>query len=672
MNIQRLSLRSRCCLLLGISIFLGIWGCDDPDLNSMMMPPQPDRALPKPQADRGRLDRGVPARDRSVVEVDAAQRDAGKPQVFVPYGQCPEQVTFTGQVTGVGSPIPNGGAPLFLPYERSYDTGLNDVYNRLPPRAEVEDDFSISVDMQVRRVTVVATRPKRGEDISFSVSKGQFWVADGRRTMEVFLPLMTNQVSPFEIRVGQAISFRATKIGYYGLRPQIQAATDFMLHEGEVAHPTFQQAGLVSIREPTQRLTVDDVPEMVRVTGLLEGEAQRCGGEFSCWQMGGDLALSYRTKEEDLRPGTCITFVGPVSGFGDQVQLEAFNPAWVYRYQQGADFEEPCETGTDCASGVCITLESERFCSQNCVDESDCPARYACTFDRCLPSFGSECPEIITFSGQYDGAEAMGVNGGRLSLAPYPEEFDSDIRTVIAQAPTPSVERPEPVTVEIDLNAVVVTSTHSDLPDFAVTDARGQNVAASQYRFTVADGTGSIQVYLDPGTAGATPPFGVKAGMVIGLTATRIGRRQGRPQIVQAVWHPQNGGSCEQTEGCPDGFSCTEAGCERIAHPEVGVGTNALISVFEPDRELETTDLSRIVRISGTLQGEGERCGSSFRCWSLDYGFGDPIVVRTAREEAYTGACVTFVGPLSVYEGRFQLDVANPDWLQVHGEERVD
>ena len=43
----------------------------------------------------------------------------------------------------------------------------------------------------------------------------------------------------------------------------------------------------------------------------------------------------------------------------------------------------------------------------------------------------------------------------------------------------------------------------------------------------------------------------------------------------------------------------------RVAHPDVGAGTNALISVFEPDREFRRTDLSRIVRVMGTLEGPG-------------------------------------------------------------------
>ena len=40
-------------------------------------------------------------------------------------------------------------------------------------------------------------------------------------------------------------------------------------------------------------------------------------------------------------------------------------------------------------------------------------------------------------------------------------------------------------------------------------------------------------------------------------------------------------------------------------------------------------------------------------------------MVRTANEDAFTGACVTFTGPLGFYNGTYQLDVVNPAWLVV-------
>ena len=90
------------------------------------------------------------------------------------------------------------------------------------------------------------------------------------------------------------------------------------------------------------------------------------------------------------------------------------------------------------------------------------------------------------------------------------------------------------------------------------------------------------------------------------------------------------------------------------------------IAVFEPDRAFTRTDLNRIVRVTGGLEGDGNRCGGDYRCWTLNYGYGEPVVVRSSDEDASTGACVTFTGPLGFYNGNYQLNAVNPDWLIVN------
>lgn len=600
--------------------------------------------------DYGRFDRGQPRLDmriQSRQDAGIADRGMPEPTIYIPYGECPQEVEFVGQVTGSGSPIPNGGTPFFGRYDRNYNSGLDTVFARLPERMGRDDPMPVTVDIQVNRATVVATRPKANLEGNLSTSRARFWVADGRRSMEVFLNISSRDAAPFEIRVGQVISFRAKTIGYYGQRPQIQSATNFQLHEDGPADPTLSSAGLVAILEPSQLLTTNDIPTVIRITGLLEGEGVRCGGNYTCWQMTGPLNLSYRTEETDLRAGTCITFVGPLSGFGDQVQLEAFNSDWVRRYQRGAAFEEACQTGSDCASGVCISLGEDKFCSIECDSDKPCPARYSCTFNRCLPSFGGVCPENTTYVGQYLGANAVAPNGGELTLDPYPNDFVANVQTAIAQAPAASSTNPAPVTAEVLIEGAVVTSTHSRAELIGPDSDR--EIPASQSRFTIADGTGSIEVFLDLGGVGVTPDFEVKAGMVVSLTATQLDRYQGKAQIKRAVWQSFDP--------------------SRVAHPDVGVGENAFISVFEPNRPFRRSDINRIVRVMGTLNGDGTRCGGQNRCWEMDYGFGEPLVVRTSNSDAFGGACVTFTGPLGFYDGNYQLNVANPDWLTVNNGE---
>ncbi len=70
--------------------------------------------------------------------------------------------------------------------------------------------------------------------------------------------------------------------------------------------------------------------------------------------------------------------------------------------------------------------------------------------------------------------------------------------------------------------------------------------------------------------------------------------------------------------------------------------------------------------MTGRLDGQGGTCGSGNKCWDLDYGFGETVIIRTAHEDAATGHCVTFTGPLSAFRGNLQLDTVNLDWLRVY------
>ena len=94
--------------------------------------------------------------------------------------------------------------------------------------------------------------------------------------------------------------------------------------------------------------------------------------------------------------------------------------------------------------------------------------------------------------------------------------------------------------------------------------------------------------------------------------------------------------------------------------------TNAEVYVHTPTAAFERTDLNRLIRVTGRLDGPGSTCGSGNRCWDLDYGFDETAIIRTADENAAPGHCITFVGPLSSFRGNFQLDTTNLDWLRVY------
>ena len=89
------------------------------------------------------------------------------------------------------------------------------------------------------------------------------------------------------------------------------------------------------------------------------------------------------------------------------------------------------------------------------------------------------------------------------------------------------------ITTELLIEGAVVTSTHSRSELIGPDSDR--EIPASQSRFTIADGTSSIEVFLDVGGVAVTPDFEVKAGMVVSLTATQLDRYQGKAQIKRAV-----------------------------------------------------------------------------------------------------------------------------------------
>jgi hypothetical protein len=346
---------------------------------------------PMPNRDLGvRRDAGF-VRDMAVV-VDSGSVPSSSPKEskstyfpgeYVAYGTCPETVTYGGQMTQAMSQAPNGGQLLTQPYPADYDGGIIDLLSQVPPPSDDDEPPPVNLDLEIAHVTVVATRASTSTGSAVSQSQGRFWVSDGRGTIEVYLELNGNSTPPFTIQVGQIISFRATEVGRYGDRAQVRRATDWQISE-ENPHPglPLNPDGAVSVYEPVGELTVDDVNRIVRVTGLLGGEGDGCGSGHTCWQLDyGTGSATFRTRDDDLRPGTCITYVGPVSSFRGRVQLEPFNSLWARRYQRGNDIGELCEVDGDCTTDLCLRRDDLRECGLPCETDTDCPLRTACTFE---------------------------------------------------------------------------------------------------------------------------------------------------------------------------------------------------------------------------------------------------------------------------------------------------
>lgn len=237
-------------------------------------------------------------------------------------GVCPEDITFVGQVTGADSDVPDGGDVVFEPYAADYTAGIADIKAAVP---EMHGE-NVEVDLAVTGATVVATSYRSEQDIPRSQTS--FWVADADGTMEVRLyhsDITADEVPPFAIQVGQQISFRATQLGRYYAKGQIERATDWVLDDVDQD---------VYVMEPDRALTEADVHQVVRITGTLEGEPNTCGGSSKCWTInyGFGAPAIFRTSSTIVGTGSCVTYVGPLTWFQDDAQLNVDNFDWLRIY----------------------------------------------------------------------------------------------------------------------------------------------------------------------------------------------------------------------------------------------------------------------------------------------------------------------------------------------------
>ncbi|MEE2755682.1 MAG: hypothetical protein VYA30_03435 [Myxococcota bacterium] len=237
-------------------------------------------------------------------------------------GVCPEEITFVGQVTGANSDVPDGGNIVLTPYAADYTAGIADIKAAVP---EMHGE-NTEVDIEVTGATVVATSYRSEQDIPRSQTS--FWVADADGTMEVRLyhsDITADEVPPFAIQVGQQISFRATQLGRYYAKGQIERATDWVLDDVDQD---------VYVMEPDRAFTEADVHQMVRITGTLEGEPNTCGGSSKCWSInyGFGAPAIFRTSSTIVGTGSCVTYVGPLTWFQDDAQLNVDNFDWLKIY----------------------------------------------------------------------------------------------------------------------------------------------------------------------------------------------------------------------------------------------------------------------------------------------------------------------------------------------------
>ena len=262
-----------------------------------------------------------------------------------PFGICPDEVSFVGQIVGAGADVPDGGNAVFEAWPAEDKTGIAEVIAAVPAEAILDDDSTPDVDegrqglvldtpIQITEATVIATDYKGNFDVS--KSRTHFWVGDADGAIELYLNYMDPESIPqFEIQVGQKVSFTVTRVNRYFDKTQIVGIGTVEAEDGtrtadmELASDN----GSVYVWEPDRAFTISDIHRVVRVTGTLAGTGDDCGAGYRCWDIdyGSGLAI-FRSNSEFLQTGACVTYVGPLSFYNGEPQLNVNNFSWMRIY----------------------------------------------------------------------------------------------------------------------------------------------------------------------------------------------------------------------------------------------------------------------------------------------------------------------------------------------------
>jgi hypothetical protein len=239
--------------------------------------------------------------------------DGGAPGL----GDCEPGTGFVGQLTGPGSPVPNGGVFTTDPNKVAYgDANLDAVVAAYP-----EFDAVWEVDVEVDGAVVTATAGATPGP-AVSASRTDFWIADDNVLLKVALdPALGPGCCPdFDVRTGMRISFRATEVSLFAGLGQITVASNFVAGE---------QGSCVLVREP-ELITQVDFYQIIRISGQLEGEPL-AGDDFYNWQLGLSDVIMYdfMSTNPALQAGQTVTFVGPVSPYVGHHMLVERNPDWI-------------------------------------------------------------------------------------------------------------------------------------------------------------------------------------------------------------------------------------------------------------------------------------------------------------------------------------------------------
>ncbi|TVR02296.1 MAG: hypothetical protein EA398_08240 [Deltaproteobacteria bacterium] len=251
-----------------------------------------------------------------VTAPDGTERSRGPAMGFVAWRGCPEVATFGGQVeTATQEP-------------RTWSSGLAEVQ-------VYADGFDIpaagqlvSPAIEINGAQVIAVE---------RFSDGRFRVADGERVLRVQLEEGHRLSNEDRVEVGQRISFEVTRVGIVGGYLVVTRLRNLVVNEEDGSVQVLPRTG--------DALVVDELDQVVRVTGRVGAYLGTCGTPYHCYLLehgprNAERTDIIRTNRTDVVSDVCVTFIGPLNVFpgpyssssqDPQARVEVLDHAWVWR-----------------------------------------------------------------------------------------------------------------------------------------------------------------------------------------------------------------------------------------------------------------------------------------------------------------------------------------------------
>ena len=227
------------------------------------------------------------------------------------------------------------------------------------------------------------------------------------------------------------------------------------------------------------------------------------------------------------------------------------------------------------------------------------------------------CVDDGSWLSQLDGStDASSLHGGTVATAPWDSTYDAGLDDLVAVMPTTGSS----LTVDIPITGATIIASY---------------FANGSFRMYIADANAFFKVFLSS-DASQIPPFTPKTGSRISFTVTEITNYDGTYEV---------------TEVAGDTWTLD------------GTGFAVPVTQISDATPVTAAHVNQVVRVSGTVVSNPAGCGTDTHCFDLDYGAGSTVVFRTSTANAFTlGTCVTFQGPVTLYNGQPQLTTYGDMW----------